>query len=161
MKSTSKARAIPQTVGMVGYFSEQARQLIRSGHQVAVLELNPALSTQQPQLTVSPDPAVLSDCQVIYCTASTLINGSLQGLLQGHAAGRRFELVGPSAGCCPDPLFSQHVDAIGGSLIEDVVQTEQRIQCGQPWRDSVQKFNLEAADYPGTDVLLESCSKEH
>jgi len=145
---------------MVGYFSEQARQLVASGHEVTVLELNPALSTRQAQLVVSPDPEVLKDCEVIYCTASTLINGSLESLLQDHAVNTRFELVGPSAGCCPDPLFAQHVDAIGGSLINDVLKTEKCIKNGEPWRKSVQKFSLEAADYPGIDTLLASCTRQ-
>ena len=160
LKSATRDSPVPQKVGMVGYFSEQARQLVESGHEVAVLELNPALKTEKPQLTVSPDPAVLDNCQVIFCTASTLINGSLESLLQSQAAHTRFELVGPTAGCCPDPLFSHHVDAIGGSLIKDVLQTEKHILNGQPWRDSVQKFNLEASDYPGVDALLASCTKE-
>jgi len=161
VKTARQGQEIPQRVGMVGYFSEQARQLVATGHELSVLELNPALSTRQPHLTVSANPAVLRDCQVIYCTASTLINGSLDSLLQNHAANTRFELVGPSAGCCPDPLFSRHVDVIGGSLIKDVIQTEECIISGQPWRQSVQKFSLEAADYPGTQALLESGSKEH
>lgn len=148
-------------IGMVGYFREQARQLVSQGFRVVVLEINEAivaevLNQQPPGITASADPASLKQCDVIYCTASTLINGTVETLLHSLDTELRIELVGPSAGCFPDPLFERGIDVIGGSLVVDTAPVIERVRQGKPWRDSVRKCTLTSATYPGFEALVKS-----
>ncbi len=148
-------------VGMVGYFREQARQLVARGYTVHVLEINQAIVAdvcrEQPGgISASADPESLRQCDIVYCTASTLINGTLDSLLQALDTNLHIELVGPSAGCFPDPLFERGINVIGGSLITDINTAIDRIKQGKPWRNSVRKCTLEKGDYPGLPALLKA-----
>ena len=153
--SSSEARRI----GMIGYFREQARQLVASGNTVCVLEINEKIVDEVHQhqpagISASTNPASLSQCDVIFCTASTLINGTLDSLLDSLDNNIPIELVGPSAGCFPDPLFKRGISDIGGSLVTDIDTVIDRIRSGQPWRDSVRKYTLTKDSYPGIKKLI-------
>lgn len=150
------------SIGMVGYFRQQVESLRAQGNRVVVLELNPAFHTEQPDLHVSNDIASLDSCERIYCTASTLINNTLEGLLEHFSAlalPPHIEVVGPSAGCFPDVLFKRGATVVGGSLITDTEKTCERIRLGEPWLDAARKFSLSKDEYPGIDKLLQSASR--
>ncbi len=141
-------------VGMVGYFSRKIESLLNQGLNVVVLELDKTLHTRQPGLLVSGEPATLDVCSTIHCTASTLINQSLDQLLDNLAADRHFELVGPSASCFPDPLFARNIDVIGSSFIVNSENLYLQIQQGEAWQSSVEKYSLTQQTYPGFEKLL-------
>ncbi len=144
-------------IGMVGYFRQQVSTLLSQGHRVVVLELNPEFHTTGHNLLISGDITSLDSCDRIYCTASTLINNTLEGLLAHFSALPslpHIEIVGPSAGCFPDALFSRGASVIGGSVIIDINRTCERIQHGEPWLDAASKFSLSKSTYPGFDALI-------
>ena len=145
------------SIGMVGFFRQQVETLRAQGNRVVVLELNQAFHTEQPDLHVSNDIASLYSCERIYCTASTLINNTLEGLLAHFSAlsnPPHVEVVGPSAGCFPDALFKRGATVVGGSLITDTAKTCERVLRGDPWLDAARKFSLSKEEYPGIDNLL-------
>lgn len=150
-------RPIQTSVGMVGYFRQQVSTLRAQGYRVVVLELNPDFHQSAPDLLVSNDIASLDGCERIYCTASTLINNTLEGLLAHFSALPRLphiEIVGPSAGCFPDALFTRGAAVVGGSIIKDTQATCDRIRCGEPWLDAASKFSLPQSAYPGVEELI-------
>lgn len=145
------------SIGMVGYFHQQVSTLRSLGYRVVVLELNPDFHTMEPDLLISSDMASLDNCERIYCTASTLINNTLEGLLTHFSALPRvphIEIVGPSAGCFPDSLFARGAAVIGGSIIKDTASTCDRIRRGEPWLEAADKFSLAQSAYPGVDELI-------
>lgn len=146
-----------QKIGMVGYFKQQVATLLEAGHEVVVLELNDAFHTEQEGLQISNSIETLADCNLVYCTASTLINNTVEGLL-GYFTSLpilpHIEVIGPSAGCFPDVLFTRGVAVVGGSTILDVQLAVERVGEGMPWADAVTKFALPEDDYPGFDNLL-------
>jgi uncharacterized protein (DUF4213/DUF364 family) len=73
-------------------------------------------------------------------------------------AARWFAMVGPSAGCLPDALFSRGVTLLGGSWVEDRAAFIDGLTSGdkdkRKGRQSTSKFALTPVAYPGVDVLI-------
>lgn len=151
--ATTPAGCAP--TGMVGYFSQQVDGLLKQNKRVVVLELDEQLHRSTGELLITSDITKLQPCNPIYCTASTLINHTLEGLLLALAQDRHFELIGPTAGCLPDVLFEYGVNTVGGSYVAEPHITKTRIERGEAWSDSVQKYSLERQAYPGFDALLQ------
>jgi len=153
-KIRSKHTESTQKIGMVGFFSQQAQQLVQQGNTLAVLELNEQLAQSTNNMEVTSNPQVLKDCDVIYCTASTLINNTLEPLLETFQPETKVELIGPTAGCYPDPLFSRGVDSVGGSAVVDTERAIECVRAGRPWLESVRKYSLSKDTYPGHKALF-------
>ena len=147
-------------LGMVGYFPPLVRRAREAGVPLLVLELKSELVQESPGLTVTLDPARLAECTRVVCTSTTLLNRSLEALL-AHARGcREFALVGPSAGCVPDPLFARGVTAIGGAWIRDPALLIGRMERGERWGDATAKSSLRRdAGWPGLEALLERSAR--
>lgn len=62
---------------------------------------------------------------------------------------QRIVLIGPSAGCLPDPLFARGVSVVGGSWITDRAGFVDALRRGESWSAFAYKFALAAADWPG------------
>jgi uncharacterized protein (DUF4213/DUF364 family) len=146
-------------LGMVGFFPPLVRQARDAGVDLTVLELKEELVQRVPGLEVTLDPARLAGCAEVMCTSTTLLNGSLEALL-GHARGcREFVLLGPSAGCPPDPLFARGVTATGGAWVTDPEALFARAARGQRWGDATRKFSLRRAAWPGIEDLLRKAAR--
>ncbi|HYQ80570.1 MAG TPA: DUF364 domain-containing protein, partial [Anaeromyxobacteraceae bacterium] len=92
--------------------------------------------------------------------STTLLNQSLEAVL-GHARGcREFVLVGPSAGCVPDPLFARSVTALGGAWVRDPELLLQRMERGERWGDAAAKSSLRRGPgWPGLPELLSRATR--
>ncbi len=84
-----------------------------------------------------------------------LLNDTLDALLARCAGASAFALVGPGAGCLPDPLFARGVTLLGGTWPVDRPALLAAIREGTPWGESARKFALTRGDYPGLDALLD------
>ncbi len=153
-KTRPENTGTPQKIGMVGFFAQQAQLLVRQGNTLAVLELDEQLAQSTDNMEVTSNPQVLEDCEVIYCTASTLINNTLEPLLETFQPEIKVELIGPTAGCFPDPLFLRGVDSVGGSAVVDTEKAIDCVRAGRPWLDSVRKYSLSKDIYPGHKALF-------
>ena len=146
-------------LGMVGFFPPLVRQARDAGVDLTVLELKEELVQRTPGLEVTLDPARLAGCAEVVCTSTTLLNGSLEALL-AHARGcREFVLLGPSAGCPPDPLFARGVTATGGAWVVDADALFARAARGERWGDAARKFSLRRAAWPGLEALLRKAAR--
>ncbi len=143
-------------VGMVGYFSPVVDRLVERGVRVRVIERQPDRVPERALVTVSTHPRDLNDCRMVYCTASTLINDSLDEILNACPDTEQFDLIGPSGSGLPDVLFERGVHAVGGIVFEDMEALKQGLAQGESWGKLGRKYELQASTWPGLNKLLDS-----
>ena len=149
------------SVGMVGYFRPLVDRLSAQGCSVRVLELSPERVEDKKGVARCSDPSGLIGCDLVLCTASALINDSLEGLLAVLGGRVRIEMIGPSGSGLPDPLFARGVSAVGGSLFGSQAKLIEHLGRGEPWGSVARKYQLDAVDYPGLTRLLEELADRH
>lgn len=148
-------------VGMVGLFPSLARRLREQDIPLTVIELRADRVQSEGNFQVTLDPAQLRGCNKVLCTASTLLNDSLDEVL-GHCTGaQEVALIGPSASCFPDPLFQRGIHVVGGSEVRDAKLLLSRLDRGQRWGDAVRRYTLDSGSYPGIQALLERAGEQH
>jgi uncharacterized protein (DUF4213/DUF364 family) len=64
-------------------------------------------------------------------------------------------VVGPGAGCLPDPLFERGATVVGGTRIVDPAAFLAALRSGERWGASARKYVLRRSDHPGFEALLE------
>jgi uncharacterized protein len=141
-------------VGMIGLFPPLVRQVLATGARLTVLELRADLAGQREGWHVTLDTSELARCNKILSTSTVLLNDTLDEVLERCRSAERIALVGPGAGCLPDPLFGRGVTLLGGSWIMDAGAFKAALRAGQPWGVFARKFALAADEYPGFDALL-------
>jgi uncharacterized protein len=142
-----------EAIGMVGLFPPLLRQLVARGARLTVLELRADLASPLDGVTVTLDPAALAGCTQVLCTSTVLLNHSFERVRDAARSAGRFVLVGPGAGCLPDPLFERGVSALGGSWIVDAPAFKAALAEGRSWSGAAFKFLLDPARYPGVARL--------
>lgn len=141
-------------VGMVGYFCPLVERMLEKGVEVLVVEKKPERVEIVEGLELAGDASELARCDQVLCTASTLINDSLEDIL-GHSRGcRRFSLIGPSGSGLPDLLFERGVDSVGGLEFFDLEALREALQQQVSWGHAGHKYQLTPEAYPGVGELL-------
>lgn len=141
-------------LGMVGLFPPLVPRVLARGARLTVLELRADLAGPRDGWQVTLDPAGLAGCNKILCTSTVLLNDTLDRVLaHGRQAGR-VALVGPGAGCLPDPLFARGVTLLGGSWIVDAAAFKAALAAGEPWGRHAFKFAIRREAYAGIERLL-------
>ena len=141
-------------VGMVGYFSPLVEKLTAQGYEVMVLERSPERVPERPGVSVTCDPRELTRCRHLLCTASTLINDSLEDILAVTEPQACLEIVGPSGSGLPDPLLARGVTSIGGVSFGDRNDLLNHLRRGGSWGEAGRKYQLDAGNYPGLAQLI-------
>jgi len=140
-------------VGMVGLFGPLLGRCTAAGARVTVIELREDLAGEHDGYRVTLDPAELANCNKVLCTSSVLLNGTADRVL-GHCAGAtRLAMIGPGAGCLPDPLFARGVTLMGGSWITDAGGVVEALRAGESWSAHARKFAIRRDAYPGLSQL--------
>ena len=142
----------PQTgdhVGMVGLFSPLLKQVTAAGARLTVIELNPDYAGHYDGYRVTLDAAELEACNKVLSTSTILLNHTVDAMLAHCRRAERIVLIGPSAGCLPDPLFARGVTVVGGSWVTDHAGFIDALRRGDSWSAFAYKFALAAADWPG------------
>ena len=143
-------------VGMVGYFPSLVKRLRNDGVTLTVIEKKPQFHKREKHFLVSADPHDLGGCNKVILTASTLLNNSIDELLDYSRSAEKRVMIGPTAGFFPDPLFARGISALGGSEIRSPEQARQRLSANQGLGESARKFLVSVADYPGLDQMINS-----
>lgn len=144
-----------QEIGMVGLFPPLVKAIVGRGARLTVLELRADLAGERDGWRVTLDPAALAGCRQVLCTSTVLLNDTLDEVLAACRGAERLVLVGPGAGCLPDPLFARGVSALGGSWVEDGPAFRQTLCRGDAWGRHTRKVMIERAAWPGFEALLE------
>ena len=142
-------------VGMVGYFPSLVKRLRNNGTRLTVIEKKPQFHKRQSNFLVSADLQELEGCNKIMITASTLLNNSIDEVLEYSRGAQKRVMIGPTAGFFPDPLFARGISAIGGSEIRNPEQARRRLSANQGLGESARKFLLAEPEYPGLDRLVQ------
>lgn len=141
-------------MGMVGFFPPLVAKFRRSGQKLTVLEQDPQFIETSDNFEVTLDPHKLITCDEILCTASTLLNDSLQDILKHTDEASHISLIGPTAGCLPDVLFARGISSVGASRVVNLELLLERMQNSESWGDSVEKYTINQDDYIGYRALL-------
>ena len=136
-------------VGMVGLFSPLLKQVTAAGARLTVIELNPDYAGHYDGYRVTLDAAELEACNKVLSTSTILLNHTVDAMLAHCRRAERIVLIGPSAGCLPDPLFARGVTVVGGSWVTDHAGFIDALRRGDSWSAFAYKFALAAADWPG------------
>ncbi|MCC6609756.1 MAG: hypothetical protein IT515_08815 [Burkholderiales bacterium] len=141
-------------IGMIGLFTPLIPMIERAGARLTVLELKHALVRESENFRVTLDPAELASCGKIVSTCTVLLNDTLDDVLAACRNARRFAIVGPTAGCVPDPLFTRGVDTLGGRRVSDRERFLEAFCSGGKWGPYAGKYVLAREGYPGIERLL-------
>ncbi|MCW8907271.1 MAG: DUF364 domain-containing protein [Sedimenticola sp.] len=142
-------------IGLVGFFRPLIERYLARGLRVTVIEKNPARVPPELGLSVHTSPDALADCDYVLCTASTLINNTLESIIHSVREPGVINLIGPSASGLPDALFRRGIRSSGGILFHQPDQLKAALASGEAWGKAGQKYQLHVTEYPGIDLLLE------
>lgn len=109
-----------QQVALVGAFPPYMRELRRRGQPFHVLEMDPAtLKPEELPFYVPAEraPDVVPQADVFITTGTTLINGTLDGLLRLLKPGAQAAVIGPTATLVAAPYRARGVTVVGGTRV--------------------------------------------
>ena len=141
-------------IGMIGLFPPLIAPIREAGARLTVLELKRELVRDEGEFRVTLDPAQLSSCEQVVSTCTVMLNDTLDAVLAACRNARHFALVGPTAGCVPDPLFARGVDSLGGRRVVDREGFLEAFRSGRKWGEHASKYVLGRGEYPGLEELL-------
>lgn len=109
-----------QQVVLVGAFPPYMRELRKRGQPFHVLELD--LSTLKPEelpfyMPAERAPEVIPRADVFITTGTTLINGTLEGLLKLLRPGAEAAIIGPTATLITEPFAQRGITVVGGTRV--------------------------------------------
>ena len=142
-------------IGMIGLFPPLIARVNQAGARLTVLELRPELAREYAKFRVTLDADELGSCEKVVSTCTVMLNDTLDAVLAACRNARHFAIVGPTAGCVPDPLFARGVDTIGGRRVVDAEGFRDAFCRGKKWGSFASKYVIARRDYPGIDWLLE------
>ena len=142
-------------IGMIGLFPPLLPSIEAAQARLTVLELKPELAGERKNFRVTLDPAELASCEKVVSTCTVMLNDTIDVVLAACRNARRFAIIGPSAGCVPDPLFALGVDTLGGRRVLDAQGFLDAFRQGRKWGAYAGKYVIARAHYPGVDALLE------
>jgi len=143
-----------ERIGMIGLFPPLVKAIVASGARLTVVELRSELAGDRDGFRVTLDPGELRGCRKVLSTSTVLLNDTLDDALAMCHDAQRVVLIGPGAGCLPDPLFARGVSALGGTWIMDAAGFRAALAEGAAWGSFARKFMLERNAWPGFDALL-------
>ena len=141
-------------LGMIGLFRPLVARVRDTGARLTVLELRPELAGEHQHYRVTIDPAELASCAKVVCTCAVMLNDTLDSVLAACRNARHVAIVGPTAGCVPDPLFARGVAAVGGRRVTDADAFRDAFRQGGKWGAYAGKYLITRRDYPGIGRLL-------
>jgi len=133
-----------KTVTMVGYFPGYVDKFMKKARHFYVLELNQnVLNTSKNILFSFAAEEVIPKSDIVILTATTIINKSIERLLQLSKSAKVY-LVGPSSPLT-DVLFDYGIDVIGGVMVKDEEKLVRAIKNGLhfPFSDYMRRQVLE------------------
>lgn len=134
-------------VGMVGLFQPLIKTIEKQRAKLVIIEKDETLIKKFPSLPISLDPIKLNDCNKVLCTGTTLLNDTLDEVLDHCSPEAFISVIGPTVGYFPDPLFARGIDVIGGRIVKNGKLFLQRLEEKRPWGDATQKICFQKKTY--------------
>lgn len=136
-------------VGMVGFFPPLVAQIENIGAKLTVIEKRDDLVDLNLHWEVTLDPKKLRPCNKIICTPTTILNDTVEQILQECHNAHHISVVGPTGGFIPDLLFEKGVDVIGSGMVQDFNEFLYRIRNNLPWESTYRKYCIQKNKYKG------------
>jgi len=103
-------------VAMVGFFRPLVQRIEKSGAKLTILEKNKAL----PHIVSFKSRGdILKTCTVAIITATSILNNTLETILNDLGNPRWVSIIGPSTPVCRDIFAGTAVTHLGGSVVLD------------------------------------------
>jgi uncharacterized protein (DUF4213/DUF364 family) len=134
-------------VGMVGFFPPLLKYMQNRNADLIIVEKDGKMVERYPKLHVTLDASELSGCNKVLCTSTTLLNDSLDDVLQQCTSAQHISVLGPTAGYFPDPLFARGVHVLGGRFITDGMLLLQLVSERKRWGLATQKLCFKSSNY--------------
>lgn len=147
------------SIGMIGLFRPLLERVLKSRARLTVVELKADLAGEHDGYHVTLDARELAECNKVISTSTLLLNDTLDQMLAHCRKARWFAMVGPSAGCLPDALFTRGVTLLGGSWITDREGFIAALTSGAPTSKFSSKCALTSDTYPGWRELIQRARK--
>lgn len=128
--------------GMVGYFGRLVEPLTAMGARITVVELDATLVRSDNRLEVTLDSSKLKDCNKVIITGTTLLNHTIDNILQHCSNAEQILMLGPTASCIPQPLFERGVTLIGGFHVSDADTFIDYWRSGKKWRQCGFRYSI-------------------
>ncbi|MBN2516816.1 MAG: DUF364 domain-containing protein [Deltaproteobacteria bacterium] len=101
-------------VAMVGLFKPLVQKIQETRAELSIIERDPARSEVLESNTTGK---ILKDCTVAIITATSIINGTLEDIINRLGTSRHAVLLGPSTPMCCDIFQDTRLTHLGGSAI--------------------------------------------
>ncbi len=111
-----------RSVAMVGAFQSYIRRIAAAGCRLQVLEMDLSIFHDDDLKYFVPAEeyrTVLPKADTVIITGLTLLNGTIDGLLQAVTPGAQVIVTGPSGSILPDVLFRHGVSIVGATQVTD------------------------------------------
>jgi len=136
-------------VGMVGFFPPLLKYMQNRNAELIIVEKNQQLVERYPKLHVTLDVSELNTCNKVLCTSTTLLNDTLDDVLQQCTNAQHISVLGPTAGYFPDPVFTHGVDVVGGRIVKNGELFLKRLAEKKRWGDATQRIFFQKETYAG------------
>lgn len=103
-------------VCMVGRFPPLVSRVEHAGAELSILEKEPG---RGGILDPSEQKRCLKECTVAIITATTILNGTIEQVLNDLGSPRHVAVLGPSTPLWPEAFRDTPVDHLGGSIVKD------------------------------------------
>jgi uncharacterized protein (DUF4213/DUF364 family) len=109
-----------KTITVVGAFHSYIRKISETGNKLSVLEMNEGALPEEYKKYFVPAgeyKSVLSSSDIVIITGQTLVNETIDMLLEAITPGTQVIVTGPSGNILPDILFENKVSITGAVRI--------------------------------------------
>lgn len=114
-------------VAMVGFFPPVVKKIQDRGVPLAVIERNPLKAVP---LGEAEKKRALQDCSVAIITATSILNDTLEDILNDLGTPRHVALLGPSTPMLRSVFETTKINHLGGALVADTARVLQVISEG-------------------------------
>jgi uncharacterized protein (DUF4213/DUF364 family) len=141
-------------VGMVGFFPPLVKHIETIGNRLIVIEKKKELIKKGLNWRVTLDPSELKLCNKVLITGTTLLNETIDEILQFSKDAEKLSMIGPTAGFLPDPLFKRGIENLGGTRVIDSKLFLHSLENNIKWAGSAKKYIIRKVNYAGFENLL-------
>lgn len=104
-------------VAMVGYFGPLVERIRKTGANLRIIEKNP--NRMEEILDRKDSDKILEECSVAIITATSILNNTIEEILNRLGNPRHVTILGPSTPMCGEAFAGTPVTHLGGSVILD------------------------------------------
>ena len=148
-------------IGMVGYFPPLVKLIEKIGSKLIIIEKEEDLVQKTKLWSITLEPSELKKCNKVLITGTTVLNETIDDILQYCTDATSASIIGPTASFFPDPIFERGINIIGGAFVIDSDYLIKSIQGNRKWGKSVEKYTIQKKNYPGYKELLSRVIKKN